>query len=164
MVAQTTAFDVGWTKRDAAGRSLTPMSQAHPDAVMMASMGAAQFMPPETQAVVLTSATGPTGLDVAMVAPEEATQSTPPAAQAAVPEVGPMEEDMAGGSSSIVTVVRRTRRELSLALLLGGSRSPAWGEPPLQWMAAHDPTSVLFCLTMLPRAWSEKVLTSGSRL
>ena len=66
-----------------------------------------------------------------MAAPEGAAQSTPPAAQAVVPEVGPMEEDMAIGSSSVVMVTGRTRRESPLALLLGGSRSPAWGEPPL---------------------------------
>ena len=63
-----------------------------------------------------------------------------------MPEVGLMEEDMAGGSSGIMTVVGRTRRELPLALLSGGSRSPAWGEPPVQWMATQDPVSVLFSL------------------
>ena len=63
-----------------------------------------------------------------------------------MPEVGLMEEDMAGGSSGVVTVVKRTRREPPLALLSGGSRSPARGKPPLQWMAAQDPTLVLFSL------------------
>ena len=57
-----------------------------------------------------------------------------------------MEEDPVGGSSGIVAVVRRTRRELPLAPLSGGSRSPARGEPPLQWMAAQDPTLALFTL------------------
>ena len=61
-------------------------------------------------------------------------------------EVAPMEEDPVGGSSGIVAVVRRTRRESPPAPLSGGSRSPARGEPPLQWMAAQDPTSALFLL------------------
>ena len=29
---------------------------------------------------------------------------------------------------------------------MGGSRSPTWGEPSLQWMATEDPTSTLFSL------------------
>ena len=131
LVAQTTVFDAGWTERDAAGRSPTPMSWVHPDAVVMASMGAAQSVPPETQAVVPATAASPAGLDVVMAAPKGAAQSAPPAAQAMALEVGPMEEDMVGGSSGVVTVVGRTRRELPLALLSGGSRSPARGEPPL---------------------------------
>ena len=57
-----------------------------------------------------------------------------------------MEEDPIGGPSSVVAVVWRTRKESPLAPLSGGSRSPAWGEPPLQWMAAQDPTSALFSL------------------
>ena len=57
-----------------------------------------------------------------------------------------MEEDMAGGSSVVMTVVGRTRREPPLALLSGGGRSPMRGEPPLQWMAAEDPSSALFSL------------------
>ena len=43
-------------------------------------------------------------------------------------------------------VPHRVRREPPPAPLLGGSRSPARGKPPLQWMAAHDPTSTLFSL------------------
>ena len=57
-----------------------------------------------------------------------------------------MEEDTTGGSLGIVAVVERTHRRLSLTLLSGGSRSPARGEPPLQWMTVQDPTSVLFSL------------------
>jgi len=57
-----------------------------------------------------------------------------------------MEEDPVGGPSGIMVVVWRTRKESPLAPLSGGSRSPAWGEPPLQWMAAQDPTSALFTL------------------
>ena len=78
--------------------------------------------------------------------------------------MGLMKEDMARESLGVVTVVGRTRREPPLALLSGGSRSPVRGEPPLQWMAAQDPTSVLFSLDDVPRAWSSKILTSGSRL
>jgi len=57
-----------------------------------------------------------------------------------------MDKDMVGGSLGVVTVVGRTRREPPLALLSGGSRSPTRGEPPLQWMAAQEPTSALFSL------------------
>ena len=45
-----------------------------------------------------------------------------------------------------MAVVERTSRGSSLALMLGGSRSPVRDEPPLQWMAALDPTSALFSL------------------
>ena len=61
-------------------------------------------------------------------------------------EAAQMEEDPIGGSSGVVAVVWRTRRESPSAPLSGGSRSPARGEPPLQWMAAQDPTSALFTL------------------
>ena len=54
--------------------------------------------------------------------------------------------DTVGGSSGVVVVVHRTRREPPLAPLSGGSRSPTWGEPLLQWMNAQDPTSALFTL------------------
>ena len=77
------------------------------------------------------TATSPAGLDVAMVASEGGAQSVPPAAQATAPEVGRMEEDTAGGSPGVVAVVERTNRRLPSALLLGGSCSPARGEPPL---------------------------------
>jgi len=61
-------------------------------------------------------------------------------------EAAQIEEDLVGGSSGVVAVVRWIKRELPLAPLSGGSRSPARGEPPLQWMAAQDPTSTLFSL------------------
>ena len=63
-----------------------------------------------------------------------------------MPEVGLMEEDMAEGSLVIMMVVGRTQREPPLALLSGGGHSPTRGEPPLQWMAAEDPSSTLFSL------------------
>jgi len=59
-----------------------------------------------------------------MAVPEGAAQSAPPATPATALEVGLMKEDMAEGSSGIMMVVGRTKRELPLALLLGGSRSP----------------------------------------
>ena len=82
-------------------------------------------------------------------------------AQATAPEVGPMEEDMARWSSGVVTVVRRTRRETPLALLSGGSCSPARGEPPLQWMVAQDPTSVLFLLDDASKSFERESLDVG---
>ena len=57
-----------------------------------------------------------------------------------------MEEGPVRGSSSTVVVPHRVRREPPLAPLSGGSRSPARGEPPLQWMTAQDLTSALFLL------------------
>ena len=57
-----------------------------------------------------------------------------------------MEEDPVGGPLGVVAVVQRTRRESPLAPMSGGSHSPVRGEPPLQWMAAQDPTSALFSL------------------
>ena len=61
-------------------------------------------------------------------------------------EVAQMEEDPVRGSSSTAVVPHRVRREPPSAPLSGGDRSPAWGEPLLQWMAAQDPTSALFSL------------------
>ena len=55
-------------------------------------------------------------------------------------------EDTTGGSLGVVAVVERTSRRSPSALLSGGSRSPTRGEPPLQWTAAQDPSSVLFSL------------------
>ena len=46
----------------------------------------------------------------------------------------------------MAVVPHRVRREPPPAPLLGGSRSPVRGEPPLQWMAAQDPTLALFSL------------------
>ena len=61
-------------------------------------------------------------------------------------EAAQMEEDLVGGPSGVVAVVRRTRRESPPAPLSGGSRSPTWGEPPLQWMDSQNPMSALFTL------------------
>ena len=90
--------------------------------------------------------TSPAGLGVATVASEGVTGSAPSVDPPVAFEVAQMEEDPVGGSSGVVAVVRRTRRESPPAPLSGGSHSPAWGEPPLQWMAAQDPTSALFTL------------------
>ena len=92
------------------------------------------------------TATSPAGSDTALVASEGVAQSTPPVVQAAVPGAGQMEEDMARGSPGVMAVVERTRRRSSPVLLSRGIRSPTRGEPSLQWMAAQDPTSVLFSL------------------
>ena len=58
-------------------------------------------------------------------------------------------------------MVRRTRRESPLAPLLGGSRSPARGEPPLHWMAAQDPTSALFMLNDHAKSMERESLDVG---
>ena len=103
-------------------------------------------MLPEAQTEVGATATSPVGLDAAMVASKGVAQSVPPAAQAAAPEMGQMEEGMDGGSLGAVAVVERTRRRSPPALLSGGSRSPMRGDLLLQWMAAEEPTSALFSL------------------
>ena len=87
--------------------------------------------------------------DAATVVLEGAVQSVPPEAQVDPPmtlEATQVEEGPVGGSSSVAVVPHRVRREPPPAPLSGGSRSPARGEPPLQWMAAQDPTSALFSL------------------
>ena len=57
-----------------------------------------------------------------------------------------MEEDTAGGTAGVVVVVERTSEGLPSGLVLGGSHSPARGEPPLHWMDPQDSTSTLFSL------------------
>ena len=54
----------------------------------MASEGAVQFVPLETQAEVTVTATSPAWLDVTMVVSEGATQCATPVAQATMPEAG----------------------------------------------------------------------------
>ena len=80
---------------------------------------------------VATTVPSPAELDVAVMASKGVAQSMPPAAPAMVDEADRMEADMAGGSSGVVVVPRRIRREPPLAPLSGGSRSPVRGEPPL---------------------------------
>ena len=77
---------------------------------------------------------------------EGAAQSAPPATQATAVEAGRIKGDMAGGTLGSMVVVERTSGRSPLALMSGGSRSPAQGESPLQWMAPQDPTSTLFSL------------------
>ena len=87
--------------------------------------------------------------DAATVVLEGAVQSVPPGAQvdpSVTLEAAQMKEGSVGGSSSVAVVPHRVRREPPPAPLSGGSRSPTRGEPPLQWMAAQDPTSALFSL------------------
>ncbi|XP_066341641.1 uncharacterized protein [Miscanthus floridulus] len=126
-VAQATAPDAGWAEEDVAGGSPTLMSLAQWNVAMVASEGAAQFVPSEAWTEVTVTTTSPTGSDVAMVASEGAAQSAPPAAQAAAPKAGRMEEDMAEGSPGVVAVVERTRRMSPPALLSGGSSSSRTG-------------------------------------
>ena len=76
-------------------------------------------------------------------------------------EAAQMEEDLVGGSSGVVAVVRRTRRESPPAPLSGGSRSPTRGEPPLQWMDAQDPTSALFTLDDHSKSMERESLDFG---
>ena len=70
----------------------------------------------------------------------------PPVAQVTVPEAGRTEGDTAEGSPDVVVVVERTSGGSPLALTLGGSHLPTWGESLLQWMDLQDPTSILFSL------------------
>ena len=93
-----------------------------------------------------TTTPSPVGLDVAALASEGMEQSVPPAAPVVVDEAGRIEADTTGGSSGVVVVAHRTRREPPPAPLSGGVRSPARGEPPLQWMSPWDPSSVALSL------------------
>ena len=72
--------------------------------------------------------------DTATVVLEGTVQSVPPGPQVDPPmmlEAAQVEEGPVGGSSSVAVVPHRVRREPTLALLSGGSRSPVRGEPPL---------------------------------
>ena len=95
------------------------------------SGGGAELAPPEIQVEMATTTPSPVGLDVAALASEGMEQSVPPAAPVVVDEAGRIEVDTAGGSSGVVVVAHRTRREPPPAPLSGGVRSPARGEPPL---------------------------------
>jgi len=110
------------------------------------SGGGAELAPPEIQVEMATTTPSPVGLDVAVLASEGMEQSVPPAAPVVVDEAGRIEVDTAGGSSGVVVVAHRTRREPPPAPLSGGVRSPARGEPPLQWMSPRDPSSVALSL------------------
>jgi len=110
------------------------------------SEGRAEFVPPETQVEMAATTPSPVGLDVATLASEGEEQSVPPATQAAADEAGETEAGTAGGSSDVMVVARRRRRESPPAPLSGGVRSPARGEPPLQWMSPRDPSSVALSL------------------
>jgi len=109
----------------------------------------------------IAATTSPTRLGVAMVVSEGVTGSAPSVDPPMALEVAQMEEDPVGGSSSIVVAVRRTRRESPPTPLSGGSRSPARGEPPLQWMAAQDPTSALFTLDDHAESMEQESLDFG---
>jgi len=85
----------------------------------------------------------------------------PPAAQVTAPDTGRTEGEMAEGSRGVVAVVERTNGELPLALMLGGSHSPTWGEPLLQWMDLQDPTSILFSLNDATESLEWESLNEG---
>ena len=88
---------------------------------------------------VVVTAPSQDQLGAAVVVLEGVVQSAPPGALVDPPvalEAAQMEEGLVGGSSSVAVVPHRVRREPPPATLLGGSHSPARGEPPLQWMAA----------------------------
>jgi len=108
--------------------------------------GAVQFVPPKTQVEVATTGPSPVELDVAVMASEGVAQSMPPAAPAVADKADRMEVDMAGGSSGVVVVPCRFRREPPPAPFIGRQPLPVRGEPPLEWMAAQDPMSALFSL------------------
>ena len=81
----------------------------------------------------------------------------PPAAPAA----GRTGEDTARGSPGVMAVVERISGGSPSALMSGGSRSPMWGKPPLQWMAPQDPTSTLFSLDDATESIERESLDEG---
>ena len=76
-------------------------------------------------------------------------------------EAGQTEEDMAGGSPSIVAVVEWTSKGSPSAVVSGGSRSPTRGELLLQWMDPQDPTSILFSLDDATESIERESLNEG---
>ena len=96
-----------------------------------------------------------------MVVPEEAALSVPLVALVVVADVGRTEGDAAEGSPDVAAVAERTGGESSLALTSGGSHLPVRGEPLFRWMNPQDPTSTLFTLDDVMRAWSGRVSMRG---
>ena len=87
---------------------------------------------PPVEVVMTAPSQGQPGAAAAVL--EDAVQSAPPGAQVDPPmmlEAAQAEEGPVGGSSSVAVVSHRVRREPPPAPLLGGSRSPVRGEPPL---------------------------------
>ena len=68
---------------------------------------------------------------------------------------------MAIGSPGVVAVVERTSGGSPLALMSGGSRSPAWGESLLQLMDPQDPSSILFSLDDATESIERESLNEG---
>ena len=77
------------------------------------------------------------------------------------PNAGRTEGDMANGSPGVMAVVERTSGESPLALMLGGSHSPAQGEPWLHWTDPQDPTSILFSLDDATESIERESLNEG---
>ena len=71
------------------------------------------------------------------------------------------EGDTTEGSLGVVAVVERTSRESPLALTSGGSHSPVWGEPLLQWVDPQDPTSTRFSLYDATESIERESLNEG---
>ena len=68
---------------------------------------------------------------------------------------------MAEGSPGIMAMVERISRRSPLALLSGGSHSPAQGELSLQWMAVEDLMSALFSLDDAAESLEQENLDVG---
>ena len=68
---------------------------------------------------------------------------------------------MAEGSPGIAAVAEWTGGELSLALTLGGSHSPARGVPLLRWMNPQDSTLTLFALNDATKSMEWESLDEG---
>ena len=88
-------------------------------------------------------------------------QPAPPTAQATAPNVGRMEGDAPEDSSNIMAVAERTGGELSLALMLQGSHSPARGEPLLRWTNLEDSTLTRFTLDDATESMERESLNVG---
>ena len=139
----------------------TTSCREQPDTAMVVSKGVVQSVPSEAQVETTAATTSPVGLGVTTVASEGVTRSAPLVDPPVVLEAAQREEDPVGGSSGVVAEVRRTRRESPPTPLSGGSRSPTWGEPPLQWMDAQDPMSALFMLDDHSESMEQESLDFG---
>ena len=140
------------------------VDQAEADAAVVASDEAVQFMPPETQTEVAMTTTSPAGSNTAMVASEGVAQSAPPAAQAAVPGAVKMEEDMAKGLRASWRWWKGPTEGRPWPYCRGAAAPPRGASRRSSGCPLRTQHRFFFHSMMLPRAWSGRTLTSGSRL
>ena len=111
-----------------------------------------QVEAPMSQVEVAATVTSQAQPNAAMVVPEEAARSVPPAALAMAPEVGRTDGDMAGGSPGIMVVVERTSGGLPSALMSGAAARPCGVSRCSSGLILKTQRRYSSRSTMLPRA------------